>query len=190
LVDLELEAIKDIYWQNSMESTLIKRNSFVAACKRAINYILNKNELKPQQTKAVQRHLNLLYISNMPFSAPKLQALKRITSKIIAKLPSETELEQNTIGQLENLLTFPLEMLPEITENLGASSLSEQETLELVAWMFTVAFAGERVCPSERDCFLLYTGFLARETYGQPFLGVLEQGFLSLDEKAASRFGL
>ena len=69
-------------------------------------------------------------------------------------------------------------MLPEITENLGASALSEQETLELVAWMFQVGLGGARVCPCERDCFLMYTGFLARESYGQPFLSVLEQGYL------------
>jgi hypothetical protein len=56
--------------------------------------------------------------------------------------------------------------------------------------MFSVVFAGERVCPCERDCFLLYTGFLAKETYGKPFLSVLEEGYLSLAGKQASRFGL
>jgi hypothetical protein len=34
----------------------------------------------------------------MPFSAQKLQALMRITAKIIQKLPGQAELEQKTIG--------------------------------------------------------------------------------------------
>ena len=43
-----IEVVKDFYGQKSSEYTQLRDKSFVVSCKRAVYFVLNKNDLKPQ----------------------------------------------------------------------------------------------------------------------------------------------